>query len=388
MAKEAMMCVQLDYVHDFQCDGKLCNAQCCQKWRIQIDKATYKKYKKIKDSKWRKRICEHIRKNQETGNLQIVLDENDKCPFLGGDLLCIIQKNLGESYLSEVCTSYPRQIYKFQKFMERSLTMSCPVALKLALRNDRPLGLELVSLDSNKMRAMSSYEVKNRDDINRYLMDLQILTIPVLQQKKITLWQRLQLLQLVIDIVEPYVQKGQDVPVADIEAAVAELDYGRLRPANDLKQVLILFNQLVEEGLEKISLDGHNYVADVIDALDLQDGKLSVSQLLDKYLEQERFYQEYVEKTYSQMIENFVVNTWFAGCYPMKIEGNICNNYRMFSLFIQLTKLYLLAIAVKKGEGLKQADILTLLERMAVLFEHSRRYIEIGWDFVCSCDNK
>ena len=84
------------------------------------------------------------------------------------------------------------------------------------------------------------------------------------------------------------------------------------------------------------------------------------------------------------MIENFVVNAWFAGCYPMKIEGNICDNFKMFSLFMQLTRLYLLSTAVKKRENLNQTDILRVLERMAVLFEHNKRYIESGWKFVQS----
>ena len=381
MSKEAIICVQLDYVRDFHCDGKFCDAQCCQKWRIEIDRDTYKKYKKIKNPKWRKRICENIHRSKKTGRWEIALDEAEKCPFLGDDLLCVIQRNLGEEYLSQVCASYPRQTYRFRKFMERSLTMSCPIALKLAIRNDRPLGLEQILLAPGNMHIIDRC---GSDAMNRYIIDLQLLTIPILQQRVITIGQRLQLLGLVIEIVEPYVKKGKDIPVADIEAAIAACDYEGLKPVNDLGQVLSLFNRLVEEGLEKISLDGHNYVADVIDALDLQDGELRVSQLLDKYLEQERFYQEYVEKPYAQMIENFVVNTWFAGCYPMKIEEDIGNNYRMFSLFMQLTKLYLLAIAVKKKESLKQMDILAMLERMAVLFEHSRRYIEIGWEFVHS----
>ena len=213
MAKEAMICLQLDYVHDFHCDGKLCNAQCCQKWRIEIDKATYDTYKKIKDPEWRKRICESIHQNKKTGEWEIALNREEKCPLLGDDLLCGIQRNLGEEYLSEICASYPRQTYRFQRFAERSLTLSCPVALRLAIRNDRPLGLEQISIILEKM---CIFDRRNREDMNRYIIDLQLLTIPILQQQKITIWQRLQLLGGVIDIVAPYVEKRQDIPVAAI----------------------------------------------------------------------------------------------------------------------------------------------------------------------------
>ncbi len=384
MSKEATICVQLDYVRKFKCDGTLCGSQCCQGWHISIDRSTYKSYKRIKEITWRKKICDNIRINKKTGDREIMLTQTEKCPFLGEDLLCVIQKNLGEEYLSKVCTTYPRQIYKFQKFLECSLTMSCPVAMKLALNNESPLKLEQVMMGAKQLRNMSIFERSDREDMNRYIVDLQLVSIPILQRQNITLWQRLNLLENVMGIVESFVKKQQDIPVADIEAAVNNIDYAKISPVNDLGQVLILFNQLVEAKLESAVIEGHNYIEDVIEALALQDGEMHVSELMDKYQSLEPYYKKYVEKPYAQMLENFVVNTWFSGCYPMMLKGKISDNYRMFSWLMQLTKLYLLSVAVKRKETLSYAEVYALLERRTVLMFHNVKFIEKCWNIVLS----
>ena len=49
------------------------------------------------------------------------LGENKRCPFLKCDNYCVIHSNLGEEYLSNVCTSFPRVTNKIDgKFFLRN----------------------------------------------------------------------------------------------------------------------------------------------------------------------------------------------------------------------------------------------------------------------------
>ena len=49
--------------------------------------------------------------------------------------MCRIQLRLGEEFLSDICVTYPRVANLVNNVLEKSATMSCPEAARLALLN-------------------------------------------------------------------------------------------------------------------------------------------------------------------------------------------------------------------------------------------------------------
>lgn len=126
------------YLKEFKCIGGSCEDTCCINWEIYIDKDTFKKYENIKDKKLRKYITTNVFKRQSCENEnsdygQIKFNNQKFCPFLDGTNYCIIEKNLGEEYLSNVCTNFPRIINKIDDIYEISLDISCIEAAKIIL---------------------------------------------------------------------------------------------------------------------------------------------------------------------------------------------------------------------------------------------------------------
>ncbi len=132
------------YYNDFKCIASECTDTCCAGWDIIIDEDTYSKYKNIKTD-FGKRLNSEIMKyddNQPGFKLK-----NNNCAFLNSHLLCDIYSNLGEEYLCHTCKTFPRIIEEYGNLREITLSLSCPEAARLILKDDKKLSFELTEND-------------------------------------------------------------------------------------------------------------------------------------------------------------------------------------------------------------------------------------------------
>lgn len=137
-----------DYVLDFTCIGGDCPDSCCTGWDIDIDKKTFKAYKKLKidDPLYRNRECSS--KDIDYG--RIAVDREHRCPFLNHKNLCRIYEQYGEQALSNICYSFPRIYNSLNKRFELSLHMSCPEAARLLVQHEKPLSFREVTINPEK----------------------------------------------------------------------------------------------------------------------------------------------------------------------------------------------------------------------------------------------
>lgn len=134
-------CIKINDYDTFRCIADQCSFTCCQEWRIGVDDKTFQKWKGLKlEAKDRDRknqseltLCNCVEK-EESGQI-IKLGKDKKCPFLNEKKLCKIVLELGESYLSETCTTFPRQINTFEDRIEYSLDPGCPAVVDLLNQN-------------------------------------------------------------------------------------------------------------------------------------------------------------------------------------------------------------------------------------------------------------
>lgn len=111
-----MKTVKFDYLDEFQCAGAECGDSCCRHWAITLTKKEYSDYLDTECSPDLKSVINSaffpVRSGNELCYAAVRLGENGDCPFLDGDKLCMLQKELGESALCHTCRVFPRLFYK------------------------------------------------------------------------------------------------------------------------------------------------------------------------------------------------------------------------------------------------------------------------------------
>ena len=141
---------QPDYYNNFKCIADKCSITCCQEWKIAVDDATNRKWRKLSTDKLSGKsnnlssytCC-------KDGSLVIKLDENHRCPFLSKDKLCHLVMTYSDEVLSETCALFPREIHRFSTHEERTLMPCCPAVIDLWC--EKPVTFPVISETRNNL---------------------------------------------------------------------------------------------------------------------------------------------------------------------------------------------------------------------------------------------
>ncbi len=126
----------------FRCVGAQCPMTCCAGWRIAIDKASAKKYRRGGGAFGRRlRSAVDWRERR-------FKSENGRCPMLSEDLLCDIYKQMGEENMCRTCRNYPRHREDYGALHEIVLLPSCPEVARRIVMAPEPL--KIVSAQRNR----------------------------------------------------------------------------------------------------------------------------------------------------------------------------------------------------------------------------------------------
>lgn len=125
------------FYRDFKCIANHCTDSCCIGWEIDIDSATYDKYRLMPEA-FQKNIavCD--------GVAHFVLTENERCPFLQRDGLCKIILENSEDMLCDICREHPRFYEWYGEYKDAGVGLCCEEAVRLLLESDKPLEYETV----------------------------------------------------------------------------------------------------------------------------------------------------------------------------------------------------------------------------------------------------
>ena len=125
-----------DYYEKFRCLAGDCPHTCCEKWEVVIDQETAMSYFEL-PGQLGDRLRAVMQADAE-GEFCFPLS-GGRCPFLDGENLCEIHRQLGPEATSVTCRSHPRFTEDYGSFREVSLCASCPAALDLLLGSEAPL---------------------------------------------------------------------------------------------------------------------------------------------------------------------------------------------------------------------------------------------------------
>jgi lysine-N-methylase len=372
------------------CIGSQCEDTCCFGWRVNIDRATYRKYRRVTDPELRQELDSCIKRNRsqpgEQNYARIKMDRGKACPFLNEESLCRIQLRLGEEFLSDICVTYPRVANLVNNVLEKSATMSCPEAARLALLNPDEMEFDELTepVETRNIidKQIDTHGLAVARRAERYFWELRIFTIQVLQNRNYSLAERLIVLGMFYHRVQNQIEAGQ---VEEIPRIIAL--YTNLLAGNELRADLAaiptqetiqleLMKELTDERVVK-GVSSRTYLECYTQFLHGVQyiREATVEEIAARYQEaEETYYRPFMER-HEYILENYLVNYVFKNLFPFSGEKNLFDNYIMMVVHYALIKMHLIGIGAFH-RGLTEEVVIKLIYSFARVVEHSPQYLQ------------
>jgi lysine-N-methylase len=375
------------YIKEFTCIGTACEDTCCSGWEVTIDKETYKKYKRVKNFTFKSRLDQNVVRNRSKptrNNVAKMKMNQTKCSFLNEQSLCDIQLTLGEEFLCNTCTIYPRTIHNVNGTIERSLNVSCPEAARLILLNVNGISFEqgeevLSSRDVTSLFIQTNNEIAT--NWKDYFDEYRYVTISILQNRNSSLEERLLVLGLLYNELQDSVNNDQmdEIPnilgqyLKSVENDTLQGVFSNI--SNRLEIQLRLCRELVLLRL-KNGITSSRYLEcskEMISGLGIEKNA-SNEEILKRYESSFLKYYEPFMRNHEYMIENYLVNYVFKNCMPVDSES-LFESYARMILQYSLIKIHLIGMA-NHHQGLSVELTIKLIQSLSKTFEHNKIYFE------------
>ncbi|UDK95491.1 hypothetical protein EYB33_04065 [Lysinibacillus sphaericus] len=371
-----------EYLTKFSCIGASCEDTCCAGWKVTVDKTTFQKYRKISKPGIKEELKKYITRERsnpsDSSYGKIKMNENNVCTMLTKDGWCKIHAELGEEFLCNTCSVYPRILKEVDKRLEKSLTPSCPEAARLILLNET--GIDFI-IDEEETKKRGLIEEKLDSNDKQYFWELRMFTIEMLQNRK-------QSLDVRLIVIGMFFQKISELPIKDWSIQLEPIMTRYKNILNDDEQIELLLNlpenlsfqmNMAKELVSYRLMGGvssQRYldcVNDMINSLQLNDE----TDINDSILLYKRFYIEYYVpfmREYEYILENYAVNYVFKNLFPFD-QPNLFESFVMLSVNISIIKLHLIGMA-GHHKGLTTELVIKLIQSYAKTIEHNVSYLQ------------
>lgn len=368
MAKKVQVVIP-SYVLDFKCIGGECEDSCCIGWDIDIDKLTFRKYFRSKNTEMKKEFSKYVYINEACDSEdvdygRVRIKSNKWCPFLNDKKLCDIYTNLGEDYLSNVCYSYPRIYNILDDVYEMSLFMSCPEAVRQLMKNKEPLKFIRQKVTLDKFIVHSYINTKDPEWKNTPIKSLKSIRnscITIIQNRALSIEQRL--LELGKEL-----SKSQSLDNNFSSASIESSQNTKFQMAffKDTIDSLHVFDEIdspvfkgfTKQVLEVFNIDDEHRLSEQTAIYET-----SIKQVLDPFMEEN-----------SYMFEHYLTNFMYQGNFPFTENQSVFDGYLMLVLRYSFLRFYLTGIGSAKGNILEE-DVILLIQVYTKVIEHHKTFI-------------
>lgn len=383
MTEKTRTALMPQYMTKFACIGSACEDTCCAGWTVAVDKDTYKKYKKIKNSPLKQQFDENVKRNRrDPSDLtygKITMD-NGACSFLNKEQLCSIQLNHGPELLCNTCTVYPRTLYQVNGVIEKSATMSCPEVARLALLNPTLMEFdEVAEPEQMKGSIVGIVDTSRESGVGKYFWELRIFSIQVLQNRSYSLSERIVLLGLALQKVQecmtanriddiPEVLNRYTVLIGEglIQSLIADI------PKNT--QVQMEFAKALVDMRLQLDVTSQRYLdclSEMLQGLHYEEAA-PLSTIVTQYeTAYEAYYKPFMDK-HEHMLEHYLVNHVFKNLFPIG-RKDVFTDYVMLAVHFGLIKLHLIGMS-GYHKGLTEDLALKLIQSFSKTVEHNTTY--------------
>ncbi|WP_342600376.1 flagellin lysine-N-methylase [Psychrobacillus sp. FSL H8-0483] len=370
------------YMKNFQCIGSDCEDTCCAGWKVIVDKETFQKYRETKHPLMKELLKKSVSRNRPNTSkdsyAKIQMNEDGACSLLDDEGLCKVQALLGPEMLSNTCAIYPRMLNRVDETVEKSLTLSCPEATRLALLN--PNGIDFLEEEE----PANTPGFMNRDfqtsPKHSYFWNLRIFTIQLLQDRRRSIETRLIVLGLFFQRIDALSQKEMSEHLSYIMTEYLErlgddefLESISQLPSNLSFQVNMgksLIEYRITDGLtSKRYLD---CLQDMISGLSLEE-ETAMEKVIEKYTNSNEIYYFPYMKEHEYILENYLVNYVFKSLFPND-QPRLFDSYVMLIVNMALIKLHLIGMA-NTHKGLTTDIVLKLVQSYSKTIDHNASYL-------------
>ena len=376
---------QPKYVSSFQCDGIKCNAKCCKsRWAIEIDKVSFKKYQRVKNTDMKKKILSSITKRiikQDNTNRHFIKQtEEGICPLICKDNLCYIQRNLGEAYLSVTCRTYPRKLTAMNNFYLRSLSMTCPVAVSAAIFTDDGMSMQKIE---HYQENNSGWKSLLRAKLPKFpysdnLAESTILgALSILQNASYTREVRFILLGLFLDKADELKDKTN----APEQIANLALIYQSQEFRDEISDFLASFTFSTQENEVFINsllslLAEEKQLGDIADLL----------KSVDSYNNDYPLWHGLLEHVYGSALDNYWAQEFIYHAYPFYVEGSFLHNYFIYLLSYKVWEIMLYNFRKGTGEIIGHEEFIMLVNAYSSIMDHNKQFLRIVEKKAAECE--
>lgn len=384
------MALMPQYVRQFSCIGSECEDTCCQGWRVNIDEETYKKYQRVRDLELKPLLKQGIGRVRSNANAQnygkIKMNSKGKCPFLSENKLCSIQLKLGADYLPDTCKFYPRVFNRVNGILEKSATMSCPEAARLALLNPNPMEFDEVEEYVVKRgviyRALDTRKPTPANKAEKYFWELRIFTIQVLQNRREALADRLLFLGLFYQKIQQHLDEGKiDAIPETIGTYLRLMEQGGLAeslsmlPSRTSVQMTVL--KKIADARFVSGISNGRYIQCYTQFLKglKYTREATEEEIVRRYETAYRDYYEPFMREHEYILENYLVNYVFMHMFPFGKYGTVFSEYTMLVLHYALIKMHLIGMAAFH-QGLTTELVIQLFYSFSRVVEHNSAYLQ------------
>ena len=362
---------------DFKCIAGACEETCCAGWYIAIDETTYKKYKKVKHPEMKKKFEKELvtKKGNSPECVAKIKLKNNRCAFLDKDNLCEIYSTLGENYLSETCTMYPRNTNDLGERVELSLALSCPQAARIVL-----LQKELIQFTTGEeeplpvVGAKLGLKTKAPKHFEDYLLLMRQVLIAIWQESGYNIEQKWQRFEAVMKRFYHYQCQRDGKKLAEYIKEIQNDGYSKIKlQENNLldeylseKKAKLLLSSLIQIRASK-KWPSASYEAWYNQVLQGLGEKLDAK----AYKKGEEIFEEALKKS-PYIFENYFVNYIYERLVPIN-QKTVKESLEEMILYYACIRLHLIGIASDKGY-LEENDIVSLIQSFTRVFDHNELY--------------
>lgn len=373
---QTLSAVMPRFVERFRCIGPSCEDTCCSGWVIHIDKKTYKAYRKEATIPAIDRMMANtVRLGNETNSGRYAavapLGESKNCPALQ-DGLCGVHASLGESFLSNLCHSFPRTHRRVNGQTEQMITLSCPEAARLALLAED--AFDFVEAPSH-LRESDLVRVEGRYGIAPDIVDeTRIFCLNLMRTRELPVWQRLGMLGAFCDALTLACIRKEQAGIPElIEQFVRMIESGELTTTleqvqpNHEAQAMVFATLWAAKGFETSSQYQHELMQEIAGKFGADaSGQVDAGRLVDAYRRGLERMDEVLASA-PWLIEHYLINEMYTQLFPF-------TGHNPYDSFVHLTARFgllrlLLAVQCNTDGPLPPAETMT-----ATVFLQCRRF--------------
>ena len=149
--QDKQLWLQPDYFEGFKCKCGACRNCCCTGWDIAVGMDEYFRLigMECPEEIHRRLECAFRVPREPSPERYRLISPNwlGECPLRAEDGLCMIQRDLGEAVLPEICRMYPRCLKREGSLQEAVCSNSCEAVVESMMRPER-LQLRFVEMDA------------------------------------------------------------------------------------------------------------------------------------------------------------------------------------------------------------------------------------------------